>query len=248
MPALELRVRPWRLTATAFLWSLAAVVLSVVVIGVVWLAYWAMGLVSPARPLPGDLRPPLALAAVMTQLVFLLVSQRQGRRVGGGDIQAGLGDRPIRRLRLVIALSIAQVVLGAIVLGLAQQVPAVSRELKEAEKLSGLFFDGTMWMLPGFVLIVVLAPLGEELFFRGWLWTGLRRVWPPAAVACVTGGLWLLLHLGNGLLYPLFLIPAAILFSVIRHVGGSVRASLVAHVVNNGFAAGAALLQLALTN
>lgn len=243
-----LPVRPWRLTGAAVLWSVAAVLMSLVVIGLVWLAEWAIGLVGPAKPMPDDFRPFLALAGIMTQLVFLLVSWRQGLRVGERNLTSNLGDVPIRRLRLVIGLSILQVVVGAIVLGLAQQIPAVAKELKDAEKLSGLFFDGTMWILPGIVLIVVLAPLGEELFFRGWLWTGLRRVWSPLAVSAVTGGLWLLLHLGNGLLYPLFLVPAAVLFSVIRHVGGSVRASLIAHVVNNGFAAGAALLQLALTN
>ena len=176
----------------------------------------------------------------------MLVSQRQGRRVGHGNVSAGLGDQPIQRLWLVILLSVAQVIIGGIVLGVAQHIPALSHGLKDAEKLGGLFFDGSMWMLPGLVLIVILAPLGEELFFRGWLWTGLRKVWSPIAVSCVTGGLWLSLHLGNGLLYPVFLIPAAIVFSIIRHVGGSVRATIVAHVINSGFAASIALLQTGL--
>jgi len=239
-------IRPWRLTGAAVCWAIVAVVLSVLVIAVAWLLEWQIGLVSPASPMPRDIRPALALAGIATQSVFLLVSQRQGRRIGAGNIAAGLGDRPVRRPGLIVGLSVAQVAISAIVLGVAQQIPGLADSLKDAEKLSGLFFDGTMWMLPGLVMIVILAPLGEELFFRGWLWTGLSQVWSPLAVSCVTGGLWLSLHIGNGLLYPLFLIPASIVFSIIRHVGGSVRASIVAHVINNGFAAGAALLQTAL--
>jgi len=37
-------------------------------------------------------------------------------------------------------------------------------------------------------------------------------------------------------------VPAAVMFSVIRHVGGSVQASIMAHVINNGLAAVLALL------
>lgn len=239
-------IRPWRLTGAAVWWALASALITIPVIALIWAIDWRLGLVSLASPYPVDRRPFLALAGIATQVVFLLVSQRQGRRVGHGNVSAGLGDQPIQRLWLVILLSIAQVIISGIVLGLAQHIPALSNGLKNAEKLGGLFFDGSMWMLPGLVLIVILAPLGEELFFRGWLWTGLRKVWSPVAVSCVTGGLWLSLHLGNGLLYPVFLIPAAILFSIIRHVGGSVRASIVAHVINNGFVASIALLQTAL--
>ncbi len=220
--------------------------LTVLVMGIVWLVDWALGVVTLAAPIPADLRPELALSAVATQAGFLLASWRQGRRIGTGNIQAGLGDQPIRRVRLVVALSLLQLIVSGIVLTAAQTIPAVAKEMKAAEILNGFFFDGTMWMLPGTVLIVILAPLGEELFFRGWLWTGLRRVWSPVAVSTLTGMLWLLLHVGNTLFYPLLLIPAAVMFSVIRHVGGSVRASILAHVVNNGAAAGLALAQSAL--
>lgn len=239
-------IRPWRLTGAAVWWALAAVLITIPVIASVWVVEWRLGLVSPQSPFPVNRLPFVAFAGVATQVMFLFASQRQGRRVGDGNLSAGLGYQPIRRLWLVILLSVTQVIVGVIVLGAAQRIPALSHSLKDAEKLSGLFFDGTIWVLPGLVLIVVLAPLGEELFFRGWLWTGLRRVWSPVAVSCVTGGLWLLLHLGNGLLYPLFLMPAAIMFSIIRHVGGSVRATIVAHVTNNGFAAAVALLQTTL--
>lgn len=51
------------------------------------------------------------------------------------------------------------------------------------------------------------------------------------------GGLlpWLLLHIADGgWRRVLILVPAAILFSVGRHLCGTVRASMVMHIVNNG--------------
>jgi len=91
-------------------------------------------------------------------------------------------------------------------------------------------------VLAGVFLILLLAPLAEELFFRGWLWTGLRQSWGPVGTGLLTGGAWLLLHLGNGLWKPLFILPSAILFSLARHYGGSVRASLWLHVATNALA------------
>jgi hypothetical protein len=82
--------------------------------------------------------------------------------------------------------------------------------------------------------VAVLAPVSEELFFRGWMWEALRQ----RGYAVVTTGFlsavpWLLLH---GIDSPgriLFLIPAALIFSLARYVGGSVLASLAPHMTNN---------------
>lgn len=57
------------------------------------------------------------------------------------------------------------------------------------------------------LLLAGLGPLSEEWFFRGWLWTGLRRHWRPVPVMLATALPWLLLHMMNSPLYPLFLGP-----------------------------------------
>jgi membrane protease YdiL (CAAX protease family) len=86
-------------------------------------------------------------------------------------------------------------------------------------------------------LVVGLAPVSEELFFRGWLWEAFRRRGLAIfTTACLTSLPWLLLH---GLDAPgriLFLIPAAVVISFARHLGHSVFASLAVHVANNGAA------------
>jgi membrane protease YdiL (CAAX protease family) len=44
------------------------------------------------------------------------------------------------------------------------------------------------------VLSLALAPIAAELFFRGWLWFGLRRGWGTVPVVIVTAMAWLGLH------------------------------------------------------
>ena len=42
------------------------------------------------------------------------------------------------------------------------------------------------------------------------------------------------MHIGSGLLKPVFLLPSAVLYGVARHCCGSVRAAIILHVLNNG--------------
>jgi membrane protease YdiL (CAAX protease family) len=84
------------------------------------------------------------------------------------------------------------------------------------------------------VLVAMLAPVSEELFFRGWLWEVLRqRGHTVLTTSSMTAIPWLLLH---GIDSPgriLFLVPAAVIFSLARYKGGSVLASLAVHMTNN---------------
>jgi membrane protease YdiL (CAAX protease family) len=83
-------------------------------------------------------------------------------------------------------------------------------------------------------VVVIGAAVSEELFFRGWLWVGLSRWWSVSAVAPVTGCLWLLAHVSDGgWRRVLALVPAMVLISVARAVGGSVWASMAVHMANN---------------
>jgi uncharacterized protein len=92
------------------------------------------------------------------------------------------------------------------------------------------------------LLAVAVAPVAEELFFRGWLWTALLRCWGVWPSALCTGGLWLAMHALDSPVRALILLPATILLSLARYYCGSVRASLLVHVANNAAASVAQLL------
>jgi uncharacterized protein len=103
--------------------------------------------------------------------------------------------------------------------------------------------DGsTLNLLIVVVLITVVAPLGEELFFRGFFFGALRNwrgVW-PAAIA--TGAIFGLIHAGSaplGLLVPLAAFGVGL--CLLYHFSGSLYPCIALHALNNSIALGATL-------
>jgi membrane protease YdiL (CAAX protease family) len=172
------------------------------------------------------------LSIAVTDVMMLLAAWGRAAIVGGGNVVAGLGAGPIRRPRLLAILALAGsiVISGWIVLLLHWVTPTHAGIVTLARSAvnAAPVVQGAL-----LACIVLLSPVWEEFFFRGWLWTALRRHWRPFPVMMATAVPWLLLHMLDGLSRPLFLIPAAIIFSLARHYCDSVRASLTLHVLNN---------------
>lgn len=85
------------------------------------------------------------------------------------------------------------------------------------------------------VLSLVFAPLMEEIFFRGFIFGGLRGRWGTAGAALGSGFLFALAHIGNpGTLYiipPIGLVGA--LFALGYAYSGSVYPTMAAHFLFN---------------
>jgi membrane protease YdiL (CAAX protease family) len=92
------------------------------------------------------------------------------------------------------------------------------------------------------VLVTVIAPLGEELFFRGFFFGALRnwRGWVEGAT--LTGALFGLIHVGSA---PVgYLVPLAFFgfgLCVLYEKTGSLYPSIALHALNNSIALGANL-------
>jgi membrane protease YdiL (CAAX protease family) len=87
-----------------------------------------------------------------------------------------------------------------------------------------------------FLLIVIAAPLAEEICFRGFLFGGLRKRLPmiPAALA---GGLFFgLLHFTTGWSAVPVLVFLGVMFAVVYEKTGSLWPPVILHAVNNGLA------------
>ncbi|MDP9189097.1 MAG: CPBP family intramembrane metalloprotease, partial [Actinomycetota bacterium] len=90
------------------------------------------------------------------------------------------------------------------------------------------------------VLIVGLAPISEELFFRGFVFGGLRKrfsFWPAVVIAGLIFGS---IHAPTGITT---VIPLAVLgggFCWLYEKTGSIWPCVIAHMINNGIAVAAA--------
>jgi membrane protease YdiL (CAAX protease family) len=214
----------WRLIGSAFLWCVA----SLVAAGV--MGFFA-GVVIGATGLKVRFGPALSGAiyeicgALGASTIFVCVALTKGAASGGGDTRVGIGDGPITRPKTVALISmVIFLYASAISFGAFAAHPEALRPFAEAN----------LWAVAaGFLIAVICAPLAEELFFRGWLWTGLRVKWGALAAASITGAMWLALHLPEGIGRTTLLLPLAVALSVARHFGGSVRAAVVVHACNN---------------
>jgi membrane protease YdiL (CAAX protease family) len=175
------------------------------------------------------------IAASGFQGTLLLGALWQGRRAGGGG-RAGLGLMPISNVGPVVLSCAAMIAWLMGFIALAATFPALNEFARSVtpDILAELEGGSPEIVLLKVGLVAVLAPVSEELFFRGWLWEALRR---RGRTVVTTSGMtaipWLMLH---GIDSPgriLFLIPAALIFSIARYKGGSVLASLAVHLTNN---------------
>lgn len=160
---------------------------------------------------------------------------RGGKAAGLGSLRAGLAMHPARRRGLLAGLCVVAV-LAPMGIVLLQDFGFVQRYSSLPESSEYLLAHA----LHQAALILVLAPVAEELFFRGWLWTGLRRHWGPGRAFAATAVPFLLLHLPYGVVSMLLLVPVTAAVSVARERCGSVYASMLVHFVNNACAVAAA--------
>ena len=89
------------------------------------------------------------------------------------------------------------------------------------------------------VLVCVAAPIAEELFFRGFCFTALRRWLGLVPGAIITGAIFGLIHASSAA--AVFLVPLAVFgigLCVLYHRTGSLLPCMVLHAFNNALALG----------
>jgi len=195
-------------------------------------------IIAAARHLPPrpstDFSAFFPYSAIALQAVLLWGAFRGARVAAAGNLRAGLADRPVKRRGLVLLLALLILVwdLGAVgALGWmvehGGQAPVLPTEIAKMP-------TGIGWAALHIAFLGLIAPIAEELFFRGWLWTALRKSWSPAKTMVWTTGPWLALHFMDGTWRAFLLLPIGILLALARHYGDSIRASLILHLMNNG--------------
>jgi membrane protease YdiL (CAAX protease family) len=116
-------------------------------------------------------------------------------------------------------------------------------EFDAQQRMLSMLFDGaglTKYLMVA--TVVIAAPLGEELFFRGYLFPALRKSWGVLAAMLISGALFSLVHFEW--VGFLGLMEIGILLAALRLWSGSLWAAILGHAVNNAIAGGAFLLHL----
>lgn len=166
-------------------------------------------------------------AAVMLGAVWLFSVSRY--RVGWNKL--GLQSFPVAMgCALSVALLIASYVLRAAYVMIAS---ALGFHFSIQQILTRLDTSG-----PGFFLTLVvgavIAPIAEEIFFRGFVYAGLRKRLGVAAAVLVASIFFALLHLSIELFIPI--LALGIFLTLLYELTGSLFPGIFLHMANNAVA------------
>jgi len=87
---------------------------------------------------------------------------------------------------------------------------------------------------------IVVAPVVEEVFFRGFVFAGLRRRYDWQKAALISSLLFALIHLQPTAIPPIFIL--GYIFAYLYERSGSIGPAILMHISTNGLALGAAYL------
>ncbi|MEK9968309.1 MAG: type II CAAX endopeptidase family protein, partial [Ferrovibrio sp.] len=172
----------------------------------------------------------VAVALIVSSLVsfgaLIAVALWRARREDGRDLWAELRHAPLQNRWLIwLAVPLLSVFSFSLSGTDWEPYPDLTRHLLQVRPLL---------LLVGALVVSLLGPVAEELFFRGWLWTALRRRWSVLPTAIVTSTLWLAMHFGHGASYILLLLPSAVGGGEMRPPRRGVGATATVPILDNG--------------
>lgn len=81
------------------------------------------------------------------------------------------------------------------------------------------------------VVVAILAPIGEEIFFRGFVYSALKRKWGIAVGIIASAAIFALFHVTPLLYIPMFIIGAVL--ALLFEYRGSLAPNILLHALNN---------------
>jgi membrane protease YdiL (CAAX protease family) len=98
--------------------------------------------------------------------------------------------------------------------------------------------ESTLALVASALLVIVLAPVVEEFFFRGFMYRALRTRMGVLAAAAVDGGLFGLIHSTSGVDAVPILVVLGVTFCLVYERTGSLYPVIALHAFNNAIAYG----------
>ena len=101
-----------------------------------------------------------------------------------------------------------------------------------------MMFENTNFPIILLLVGAVVAPFVEELFFRGFVFPGLRTRWDWKIAAVASAGLFAMAHVIPTSIIPIFIL--GLIFAVLYQISGSIWPSVLMHMLTNTIALSAA--------
>ncbi len=191
----------------------------------------AAGIASAFDPDIETLGAVLVLQAVLAAAMVYVPFQVAGRDGFAHPAALGLGPSlraPVKTAVLgYLAYLACALVISAL---LSPEQEDITRELGIDE--------GALGAIAAFFLIVVAAPVAEEIFFRGFMFGGIRSHGSFLVAALISSGIWGLFHYTGSDSWPVVLqlsLFGVILCAVYERTG-SIRPTIALHMLNNAIA------------
>jgi membrane protease YdiL (CAAX protease family) len=102
----------------------------------------------------------------------------------------------------------------------------------------GLIFNQTDYPLLLLIGGAIIAPVVEEIFFRGFIFSGLKQRWRWPVAGAVSALLFAVAHIVPTSFLPIFIL--GFIFSFLYHVSGSIWPAILMHILTNTVALTAA--------
>jgi membrane protease YdiL (CAAX protease family) len=207
------------------LWALAIIgILTAILLGGFALLSWHL----PDEPASESfLFLPIVLIA---QCAILIAGSWFGLRRRTGERARALGFRLVgKRWILFAAIGVAGIFLGSLV---ATELLGSGEQVKD-DIVGFLDEAGPREFLLLLVIGAGLAPLAEEMFFRGLLFAWLTRWTGAIPSALLTALLFALAHYPAGLLHAVATFGAGLILAALFRLSGSLLPAALAHGLNN---------------
>ncbi|GIK76527.1 MAG: CPBP family intramembrane metalloprotease [Acidobacteria bacterium] len=165
-----------------------------------------------------------------TALGFALADS--GGRLKEAFAKLGLGGRIA-----LAAIGLAALAWFAYILFSGFLAPLLQPDQQDVTRELGTDRDELGSVAAAAFLIVIAAPLSEEIFFRGFMFGGLRRSLSLLPAAAISAAVWGVLHLGAGNLgVAIQLTIFGVILAWLYERSGTLWAPVLAHAINNTIA------------
>jgi membrane protease YdiL (CAAX protease family) len=172
----------------------------------------------------------VALSLAGTALGFALGDA--GGRLKEAFAKLGLGSRVA-----LAAIGLAALAWVTYVLFAGFLAPLLQPDQQDVTRELGTDKDELGSIAVAAFLIVIAAPVSEELFFRGFMFGGLRRSFSLLPAAAISAAVWGALHLGAGNIgVAVQLAIFGVILAWLYERSGTLWAPVLAHAINNTIA------------